>query len=121
MTVRSQIAEPKATERNPTTCLHLYLYKIRKVDAFRHPTIVSCATPPARECSHALENADVSAMGASVFIVQEFARILFAQADALVERVIRERRDGHGIDGLVFIVERIGLRHVVVAVQMPIF
>lgn len=121
MTVRSQIVEPKTSERSPTLRLVSSRFdKIRKVGAFRHPPIVSGATTAFKR-PHALENADVGAMGTGVFIIQELARILLTQSYALVQCVIRKRFQSDCIDGLVFIVERIGLQHVVVAVQVPVF
>ena len=137
MTVRSQIANRNGTQPDTapekiihsiimsSSChhrTHSYSYKILEISTFRHPSIVSRATTIVRtKCADALENGNVSLMGAGVFIVQKLAGILFAQADALVQRVIRERRQSRCINGLVFIVKRIGLLHVVVAIQVPVF
>ena len=140
MTVRSQIAN-----RNGTQPDYIAL-KIRKVGAGRHPTIVGRApisrgsgdrsrrsrgrgasaaarSRRSRDCdrSHALEDANVSAVRARVLVIQKPARVLLAQGDGLVQRVVRKRGQRHGVRRLVLRVQRIGLQHVVVAVHVPVF
>ncbi len=61
------------------------MYKVGKVCAFGHPSIVRHASPAPFNGSNAFENTDVNRMSASVFVIQKFTRILFAQTDALVQ------------------------------------
>jgi hypothetical protein len=60
-------------------------------------------------------------MRTRVFVIQKPARVLLAQGDGLVQRVVRKRGQRHGVGCLVLRVQRIGLQHVVVAVHVPVF
>ena len=105
----------------PDLCAHKH--KIRKVLAAGHEAVVQGAPKSDALTSllDAFENANVGAVRAGVLVVQELARVLLAQPNAAVQRRVLKRGKCHGICGLVCVVDRIGFRHVLVAVEVPVF
>jgi len=69
---------------------------------------------------HALENVNVGAVRTHVLVIQELARVLLAQRNCLIQRVVCKGGKRHRIRGLVFRVQRVGLEHVLTAVHVPI-